>query len=131
MEVFVFIKEDEKGYIKGIIFNVDYVRRYKEREVKKFNIYKINIFNFRGIYIFVDVIFVELKRFRLTEIQQFKRRFGGKNGYCEIKENFVYKVEFKLIDFDWVGSLGFIRGFRCWVFEIFLFYVMRMKLILF
>ncbi|XP_068741541.1 uncharacterized protein [Montipora capricornis] len=101
MEPSVPIKEDEKGHTKGTISNVDHARRHKEWEAKKPNTHKTNTSNLRGTYTLADAIFAEPKRLRLTEIQQLKRRFGGKNGYYEIKENSVYKVEFKPTDPDW------------------------------
>lgn len=45
---------------------------------------------------------LECKRLRSIEIQQLKRRFGGRGGYCEIQENSSYKIKFKPTDPDWV-----------------------------
>ena len=59
----------------------------------------------RVVYTLADAIFAEPKRIRSTEIQQLKRRFGCKNGYVEIKENSVYKVQFKPTDPDWVSTV--------------------------
>ena len=47
----------------------------------------------------------EPKKLRATEIQQLKRRFGGKGGFIEMKENSSYRIKFKPTDPDWVCSI--------------------------
>ena len=56
----------------------------------------------RGSFTLADAILSEPKRLRATEIQQLKRRFGGKGNFSEIQENLSYKIKFKPTDPDWV-----------------------------
>ncbi|CAH3161631.1 unnamed protein product [Porites evermanni] len=57
--------------------------------------------NFRGSYTLADAMLSEPKKLRATEIQQLKRRFGGKGGFIEMKENSFYRIKFKPTDPDW------------------------------
>ena len=61
--------------------------------------------NFRGSYTLADAMLSEPKKLRATEIQQLKRRFGGKGGFIEMKENSSYRIKFKPTDPDWVSSI--------------------------
>lgn len=61
--------------------------------------------HFRGSYTFADAMLSEPKKLRATEIQQLKRRFGGKGGFIEMKENSSYRIKFKPTDPDWVSSI--------------------------
>ena len=61
--------------------------------------------NFRGSYTLADAMLNEPKKLRATEIQQLKRRFGGKGGFLEMKENSSYRIKFKPTDPDWVSSI--------------------------
>lgn len=61
--------------------------------------------NFRGSYTLADAMLSEPKKLRATEIQQLKRRFGGKGGFIEMKENSSYRIKFKPTDPDWVCSI--------------------------
>ena len=90
--------ENSKG---AYIAKKDNVSRHGQKVEKP---YKENGCAIRGTYTLADVIFIEPKRLRSTEIQQLKRRFGGRGGYSEIKENSSYKIKFKPTDPDWVSS---------------------------
>lgn len=61
--------------------------------------------NFRGSYTLADAMLSEPKKLRATEIQQLKRRFGGKGGFIEMKENSSYRIKFKPTDPDWVSAI--------------------------
>lgn len=83
---------------KNLISDKKNIARHQEED-------KENASAVRGTYTLADAIFAEPKRLRLTEIQQLKRRFGDKGGYCEIKENSCFKIKVKPTDPDWVSSL--------------------------
>ena len=97
---------DKESHAKDVVLNRDnnMNNKHKQRYSKPYASENYTS-NDRGVYTLADAIFAEPKRIRSTEIQQLKRRFGCKNGYVEIKENSVYKVQFKPTDPDWVSSV--------------------------
>lgn len=102
---------DEESLAKAAILNKDnnVNNKHKQRYSKPYTSENYTSSD-RGMYTLADAIFAEPKRLRSTEIQQLKRRFGGKNGFFEIKENSVYKVQFKPTDPDWVSTVLYINN---------------------